>query len=48
MFGEPLREVAVRRALERALRQLAKLEGDRDRQIALVDRANEVRPLTWV
>jgi hypothetical protein len=38
----------VRRGLERALRQLAKLEDDRARQIALVDRANEVRPLTLI
>lgn len=48
VFGEPLGESAVRRMLERALRQLAKLEGDRTRQIALVDRANRVRPVTWV
>jgi serine/threonine-protein kinase PknG len=48
VFGEPLHEPAVRRGLERALRQLARLESDRDRQIALIDRANEVRPLTWV
>jgi serine/threonine-protein kinase PknG len=48
LFGKPLRESAVRRGLEKALRQLARLEGDRARQIALVDRANAVRPVTWV
>jgi serine/threonine-protein kinase PknG len=48
VFGQPLREAAVRRLLEGTLRRLAKLEGDRARQIELVDRANRVRPLTWV
>jgi serine/threonine-protein kinase PknG len=48
LFGQPLREVAVRTGLEKALRQLARLESDRRRQIELVDRANAVRPLTWV
>ncbi len=48
VFGEPLCERAVRRGLEKALRQLARLENDRGRQIALVDQANAVRPLTWV
>jgi serine/threonine-protein kinase PknG len=48
MFGQPLNERAVRRLLEGTLRRLAKLEGDRARQIELVDRANRVRPVTWV
>lgn len=48
VFGEPLAEVPLRRALEATLRQLARLEPDRSRQVALIDRANQVRPLTWV
>ncbi|MCP2163993.1 serine/threonine-protein kinase PknG [Goodfellowiella coeruleoviolacea] len=34
--------------LERAYRTLARLAEDPDRRTALVDRANAVRPLTWV
>ncbi len=48
LLCQPCQENSLRRALEQALRQLARLEGDRDRQIGLVDHANEVRPLTWV
>jgi serine/threonine-protein kinase PknG len=48
ILGRPLREIDVRAALERGLRQLARSETDRARQIALVDRANTVRPVTWV
>jgi serine/threonine-protein kinase PknG len=48
VLGEPLLERPLRRALERALRQLARLEPDRDRQIELVDRANAVRPRTLI
>jgi serine/threonine-protein kinase PknG len=48
LLGQPFREVSLRRGLEQALRQLARLESDRERQIALIDRANCVRPLTWV
>jgi hypothetical protein len=33
---------------ERALRQLARQESDHERQIALVDRANAVRSVTWI
>jgi serine/threonine-protein kinase PknG len=48
LMGHALDESAVRRGLEAAYRQLARLEPDRARQIELVDRANEVRPQTWV
>jgi serine/threonine-protein kinase PknG len=48
VLGEPLHERALRSALERALRQMAHLETDREKQIALVDRANGVRPRTWI
>jgi serine/threonine-protein kinase PknG len=48
LLGQPLVEGAVRRGLERALRQLARLEPDRSRQIELIDRANAVRPRTWL
>jgi serine/threonine-protein kinase PknG len=48
VLGQPFREVPLRRALEQALRQLARVESDRGRQIALVDRANAVRPWTLV
>ncbi len=48
VLGQPLREKPLRRALEEALRQAARLEPDRRKQIALVDRANTVRPVTWV
>ena len=48
LLGEPLQETALRRGLEQALRQMARLEPDREKQIALVDRANAVRPRTWV
>jgi serine/threonine-protein kinase PknG len=48
LLGLPVRDVPLRLALEQALRQLARLETDRTRQIELVDRANAVRPRTWV
>jgi serine/threonine-protein kinase PknG len=48
LLGEPLQATALRRALEQALRQMARLESDRAKQIELVDRANAVRPWTWV
>jgi serine/threonine-protein kinase PknG len=48
MFGQPLAETPVRFALEASLRQMARLEPDRDRQVALVDKANSVRPWTWI
>ncbi|MDR3635426.1 MAG: tetratricopeptide repeat protein [Isosphaeraceae bacterium] len=48
LLGQPLDETAVRRGLETAFRQLARLEDDRARQIEFVDSANAVRPRTWV
>ena len=48
LLGQPLEDVPVRLALEKALRQLARWETDRNRQIALVDRANALRAVTWV
>jgi serine/threonine-protein kinase PknG len=48
LLGQPLSESAVRSGLEAAFRQLARLENDRSRRIELVDRANEVRPRTWM
>ena len=47
LLGAPFQERPLRRALERLYRQMARLESDRSRQIALVDRANTVRPRTW-
>jgi serine/threonine-protein kinase PknG len=48
VLGRPLQDTPLRLALESALRQLAHWETDRARQIALVDQANAVRPVTWV
>lgn len=48
LLGQPLTEKPLRQALEEALRQMARLESDRARQIELIDRANAVRPVTWV
>jgi serine/threonine-protein kinase PknG len=47
LFGQPLVETPLRFALEKTLRQMARMENDRDQQIALVDKANAVRPWTW-
>ena len=48
LLGRPLDEASLRRGLEESLRFLARLQPDRGRQIALVDRANRVRPVTWI
>jgi serine/threonine-protein kinase PknG len=48
VLGLPIRDEPLRLALEKELRQLARLENDRTRQIELVDKANAVRPRTWV
>jgi serine/threonine-protein kinase PknG len=48
LLGQPLEDLPVRLALEKALRQLARWETDRGKQIALVDRANALRPVSWV
>jgi serine/threonine-protein kinase PknG len=47
VLGGPLLERPLRRSLEQSLRQMARLELDRGKQIALIDRANTVRPWTW-
>ncbi|GAB3146740.1 serine/threonine-protein kinase [Micromonospora sonneratiae] len=46
VFGVPLRERPLRARLERAYRSLARQSMHRQERIALVDRANEVRPWT--
>lgn len=47
LVGRPLEENGIRLGLERAYRELARLATGEDK-IRLVDRANEVRPLTAV
>ncbi|HEV2759769.1 MAG TPA: tetratricopeptide repeat protein [Acidimicrobiales bacterium] len=46
--GQPLNEAGVRQGLERAYRTLAKLSPDDPERWRLVDRANQVRPLSLV
>jgi serine/threonine-protein kinase PknG len=48
VLGQALEEAPLRRGLETALRQMAHLETDPARKIELVDRANRVRPVTWI
>jgi serine/threonine-protein kinase PknG len=48
VLGQSLEEAPLRHGLEEALRQMAHLETDRTKKIELVDRANRVRPVTWV
>lgn len=48
VFGVPFAERPLRRAAEAALRHLARLEADQSRRVELIDRANQVRPVTWV
>jgi len=45
VLGQPLQEVPLRECLERHYRELARL-GTRQERIRLVDRANQVRPVT--
>jgi serine/threonine-protein kinase PknG len=45
LLGRPLQEEPVRLALEQAYRDLARLAGG-DEKVRLVDRANQVRPMT--
>ena len=47
LLGRPFEETGVRLGLERAYRELARL-ASREDKIRLVDRANQVRPLTAV
>jgi len=48
LLGRSLEEASLRSGLEESLRGLAHLESDRQKQITLVDRANQVRPVTWI
>lgn len=48
VLGYQLDDRAMRRGLERHYRTLARLERDKQRRRALVDRANAVRPVTWL
>lgn len=46
LLGSPLDEVCLRELLERSFRDLARQASTRDEHEALIDRANQVRPLT--
>jgi len=46
LLGQPLLEHNLRLGLEKAYRDMAKLENDPAKKIGLVDKANEVRPYT--
>lgn len=48
LLGSPLRERELRLALEDSLRTSARLTTDPGERVALVDRANDARPRTWV
>ncbi|MGO9114884.1 MAG: tetratricopeptide repeat protein [Thermoguttaceae bacterium] len=48
LLGRSLDEASLRRGLEESLRFLARLEPDRRQQIVFVDRANQIRPVTWI
>jgi serine/threonine-protein kinase PknG len=48
ILGCALTEKDLRLGLERCYRSLARLSGSAEARIALVDRANAVRPVTWV
>lgn len=48
VLGHALEETAIRRGLETAYRNLARLSDDKEQRIALVDLANRVRPKTWL
>jgi len=47
LLGHEFRDEPIRLALERTYRSMAKHAEDRSERIRLVDRANQVRPLTW-
>ena len=48
LLGCDLTERSLRFGLERSYRALARLAPDQGRRIELVDRANEIRPRTWL
>jgi serine/threonine-protein kinase PknG len=47
VLGHSLQEIEIRKGLEGAYRNLARITDDKDQRIALVDMANSVRPKTW-
>jgi serine/threonine-protein kinase PknG len=47
ILGQPFEENSLRKALEKVLRDMARLSTGREK-ILLVDQANRVRPRTWV
>ncbi|HEX4253429.1 MAG TPA: tetratricopeptide repeat protein [Pseudonocardia sp.] len=47
-MGLPWRGRELRLGLERALRAAARLSTSQSERVALVDRANAVRPRTWM
>jgi serine/threonine-protein kinase PknG len=48
VLGCAFTERDLRLGLERCYRSLARLSDTADQRVALVDRANSVRPVTWV
>lgn len=48
LFGEPLTDRGVRRQLERTYRELGRLATDRAERIRMIDKANAVRPKSFV
>lgn len=47
VLDQPLNELSIRRGLEQSFRELARLTSDSDERIALIDKANAVRPRSW-
>ena len=48
VLGHPLRERHLRRGLERQYRALARLARSKEDRVLLIERANSVRPVTWM
>jgi serine/threonine-protein kinase PknG len=48
VFGVPLAEERLRERLSAVYRSLARQSVRREERVALVDRANQVRPWTWL
>lgn len=48
VLGHRLRERDLRRGLERQFRTLARLARTKEERVQFVERANEVRPVTWM
>lgn len=48
LFGQAFTEIGVRTGLEKALRDLARLSRDTQEKVAYVDRANAIRPKSFV